>query len=421
MDTKKFARRGMIIFLVVVALCMFFARTLQNLTTPKVRFNEATTGKLAKFYSLEAEVFFPESEAVYLDAARAYPIVINRVLVQKDAGVKEGDVLFKASVGEYDDKMNTLRESGQAKKVELAALDATNRKNPTETERNRRYQVLLSAMQTLSDKRVAMIAQGLGEASWQDEQKAYEEARDAFYETYLYSTLAVTDEVFDYIQKRDALITEINALEDKMIALKKVALAVGEIKAARDGVITAMDIKEGDTYAGAAPLYSMSAKDKPPVLRALSQTRFAEDTKATVKGDWDEQYTVVKAAGTNADGEKYVDFELNQAILDARGGLAAVIKAGKLKVTISNRASSTTTLINASCLRESDGQAYVYAAQYVDGGLLGGYYKVKKVSVTVVDRGDKQVSVTEDLSAYRLIDREDRTLKEDMRVMEQST
>ena len=204
------------------------------------------------------------------------------------------------------------------------------------------------------------------------------------------------------------------------MALQKAALSAQKIAAPRDGVITALEIKEGDTYSGVAPLYSLSAAEKPPVLRAYTTQRFALETRGTVKGEWDEQATTVISVGTDGEGQKYVDFDLTAAIQDSHGGLSALIKEGAVKITITSRALTSSTLIEASCLREEDGGAYVYVAQYVDGGLLSGYYTVKKVPVTVIDRGENQVSVSDDLSAYRLIDREDRTLKEGMRVMEQT-
>ena len=37
MKLKRFALRGLIVLFVAVALCMFFARTVQTITTPKVQ------------------------------------------------------------------------------------------------------------------------------------------------------------------------------------------------------------------------------------------------------------------------------------------------------------------------------------------------------------------------------------------------
>lgn len=421
MNVKKAAARGMAIFLCVVAACMFFARTLQSLTTPKVRLTQSTTGKLSKSWSLEASVYFSKQEDVYETAAQEYPLTIRRVFVEQNASVSAGDLIMTAVVTNKSDKMEEYRSSYRSKAEELATLDVANRRNPTDTERNRRYTALIEAMQALSDKRVAARAQGLESDAWAEEEKAYEAARDAFYDTYLYSSLAVTDEVFAYVEKRNALVAEMEELEEKMTALEKAASSVKEIRARRDGVITAVSLKSGDSYTGDVPLYSMADAETAPTLRAYTDERFSVDTKATVKGDWDEQQTVVTNTGTDSEGKKYVDFQLTDKIISAYNGLSGLIKQGSVKVNISSRASISATLINASCLRESDGQAYVYAAEYVDGGLLGGYYQVKKVTVTVLDRSDKQVSVAENLSSYRLIDREDRSIQENSRVMEQSS
>ena len=45
MKLKKFALRGLIILAVAVALCMFFARTVQTITTPKVQLVTASNGR----------------------------------------------------------------------------------------------------------------------------------------------------------------------------------------------------------------------------------------------------------------------------------------------------------------------------------------------------------------------------------------
>ena len=421
MNVKKAAARGMVIFLCVVALCMFFGRTLQSLTTPKVRFTQSTTGKLSKSWSLEASVHFSKEEDVYETVAQEYPLTIRRVYAEENASVAAGDLIMTAVVTGKSEKMEEYRASYKAKAEELTSLDVENRRNPTETERNKRYTALIDAMQVLSDKRVACRAQGLESDAWAAEEQAYEEAKEAFYDTYLYSSLAVTDEVFSYVEKRSTLVTEMEELEEKMTALEQASTGVKEIRAKRDGVITSISLKSGDSYTGDTPLYSMADADTAPTLRAYTDERFAVDTKATVKGDWDEQQTVVTQTGKDSDGKKYVDFELNDKILNAYDGLSGLIKQGSVKISISSRASVSATLINASALRESDGETYVYVAEYVDGGLLGGYYQVKKVTVTVLDKSDKQVSVAESLGSYQLIDREDRSIQENSRVMEQSS
>ena len=326
MNVKKAAARGMVIFLCVVALCMFFGRTLQSLTTPKVRFTQSTTGKLSKSWSLEASVHFSKEEDVYETVAQEYPLTIRRVYAEENASVAAGDLIMTAVVTGKSEKMEEYRASYKAKAEELTSLDVENRRNPTETERNKRYTALIDAMQALSDKRVACRAQGLESDAWAAEEQAYEEAKEAFYDTYLYSSLAVTDEVFSYVEKRSTLVTEMEELEEKMTALEQASTGVKEIRAKRDGVITSISLKSGDSYTGDTPLYSMADADTAPTLRAYTDERFAVDTKATVKGDWEEQQTVVTQTGKDSDGKKYVDFELNDKILNAYDGLSSLIK-----------------------------------------------------------------------------------------------
>lgn len=45
MKLKRFAMKGLIVLAVVVALCMFFARTVQTITTPKVQIVTGSTGR----------------------------------------------------------------------------------------------------------------------------------------------------------------------------------------------------------------------------------------------------------------------------------------------------------------------------------------------------------------------------------------
>lgn len=46
MKLKRFALKGLIVLAVVVALCMFFARTVQTITTPKVPAGNGYDGKV---------------------------------------------------------------------------------------------------------------------------------------------------------------------------------------------------------------------------------------------------------------------------------------------------------------------------------------------------------------------------------------
>ena len=50
MKLRKFALRGLITVAVCVALCMFFSRTIESITTPKVKLVKASRGmEMEKF------------------------------------------------------------------------------------------------------------------------------------------------------------------------------------------------------------------------------------------------------------------------------------------------------------------------------------------------------------------------------------
>ena len=90
MKLKRFALRGLIILAVVVALCMFFARTVQTITTPKVRLLSPTKGRLEQEIKLTAQVYFPETEEVLLEEAKKSAVTVAKVYVKPGHYVQEG-------------------------------------------------------------------------------------------------------------------------------------------------------------------------------------------------------------------------------------------------------------------------------------------------------------------------------------------
>lgn len=81
MKLKRFALKGLIVLAVVVALCMFFARTVQTITTPKVQLVTGTTGKFEQAMKFTAQVEFPEKEDVTLKDAVKSSITVDKVYV----------------------------------------------------------------------------------------------------------------------------------------------------------------------------------------------------------------------------------------------------------------------------------------------------------------------------------------------------
>ena len=59
MSKKKRALKALVWLGVIVAACMYFSRTIQTITTPKVKLVQATTGRIEQKISVDAKPYFP--------------------------------------------------------------------------------------------------------------------------------------------------------------------------------------------------------------------------------------------------------------------------------------------------------------------------------------------------------------------------
>ena len=124
---KRFAIRGLIVLAVVVALCMFFSGTIRTITTPKVKLYSPKQGKLEQTVELTAKTVFPESKPVTLPGAKDLTLNIASVKVGAGYEVEEGDLLFTASIADYDKNVQTLRDSYNQTNRELMELEQKNK------------------------------------------------------------------------------------------------------------------------------------------------------------------------------------------------------------------------------------------------------------------------------------------------------
>ena len=126
MKLKKYAIRGLIIFAVVVALCMFFSGTIRTITTAKVKLLTPRQGKFSEQVELTGKVVFPAAEPVKLENAQGVSLTVTSVKVQPGSEVEEGDVLFTAEIADYEKNMDTLRQSYNEAAGQLADLERKN-------------------------------------------------------------------------------------------------------------------------------------------------------------------------------------------------------------------------------------------------------------------------------------------------------
>ena len=256
-------------------------------------------------------------------------------------------------------------------------------------------------------------------------QAAYEEARAAYFAVLDNKKLKVSDDVFQYITKRNGLMEEIEDLNQKMVTLTVLETSLKAVVAPRDGYIIELKVAEGDTYDGTKVAYVMNKEDCVPVLRApldSNSTRtIADGTRAEISSDnYGSERTSVEKTTIASDGTKYLQMPMPETYLSSDStAIRRFMQDGGVDVKITYRAKSATTLLAPSCVR-SDGESnYVYVVEYSGGGFLSeNTMKVKKTSVTVIERSDSTVSIQEDLSYRSIADREDRALEDGATVME---
>lgn len=446
MNLKRFALKGLALLAAAVALCMFFANTVQSITTPKVRLAKPQKGKMEQTISLKAKAHFPGSQPCALTEAIGHNLLVNRVYVRPGYPVKKGDLLFSGVLPDYEEAMEKLRVEYDKKAAELAKKDVENRKRKKESTRTSRYQAMMNARAQLSAAKVRAQALAINRGvdltseleHWTyaaaadeallravraalDAKAVYDEAEAAFFETYKRSSLSISSELYNYILERNALIDEMDGLEAQMAALEAAKEKLENVVAERDGTIVSVSVKEGETYDGKKAAYEMDDPERPPVLRAyLENVKKAIEagSRAVVKGEYDEVNTTVSETGVDEEGNRYVDLALTDELLEARGGLYALIGQGELDASLSFRASQSSTLIPASALRSENGEDFVFLVEQRGGGLTGTHMELRKRTVTVLDKSDKTASIAEDLTGLSIADREDRSIEDGARVME---
>ena len=453
MKLKRFALRGLIILAVVVALCMFFARTVQTITTPKVRMYTPTKGRLEQSYKLTAEVYFPETEEVTVAEAKKTAVTVSKVYVKAGSYVSKGDTIFTTTVGSYEEDLQKLQDSYDSKATELLELDITNRKLSKESRQNELYAEMVEKQSDLSKRtyearKLAMqngITLGSDVTTWKKQLAAvkdvpqevtdavnkaiaakstYDEASTAFYATYEDKKLKVSSDTFDYIKKRNALQDEMDDLSDQMIELDSRVSALATITAPHDGWIVSVDVAAGDSYDGAKAAYTMTAEDSTPLLKAsltgVDRT-ISNGTKVTL-GDSDSgtEKTTVQATRTETNGSKYLLIDLPESMQEpGNSAIRQALNNGSVQATITYRAKESTTLLPASAVRSDGSSYYVFVVQDSNGGFLtSNSKKAVKTSVTVIEKNDKQYAVQEDFSYQTIAYQEDRALSDGMAVME---
>ena len=144
MNTKKKALKWLLILVCVLLVCMFFARTLQTITTAKVQKINATRGKLEDRIAVKGEIRFSQGEPFTIEDARSLNIIVDKVMARPGYLIKPGDTLFTAYAPDFDSELGKIRTDYEKKVRELTVEVSGHLRLAQESDHNRAYNLVLS-------------------------------------------------------------------------------------------------------------------------------------------------------------------------------------------------------------------------------------------------------------------------------------
>ncbi len=452
MKLKNFALKGLIILFVVVFLCMFFAKTVQNITTPKIQTVEGTSGRFEQKLTYKATIHFPETTEFAVEEAAKSAITVDKVYVKEGHWVNAGETIFTAKLTSFDDDMKKLQDEYDVKARELIDLDIPNRRLSKQSAQNDLYDAMLDAQDDLSvamfdARNMALKSATLlpaDVANWEKSmnaakdmdadtkkaiqkalaaKKTFDDARTDFFNSYENKKIKISAETFKYINDRNLIIKAMDELSEKMSTLDQRYAILSRVTAKQSGYIVSLGVTAGEPYDGIKTAYTMNKEGTEPVLRAniTDQTRTIENgTRVEVPvNDWSSERTSVLETTITGDGTKYLLIALPDSMKgDASSSVRTILADGGVDVNITYRAKQATTLLPASAVRAEGDTYYVYLVEQAYGGFLSSNaMTVKKQTVTVLEKSDKYYSVSDSLEWKRIADREDRPLTDGCTVM----
>lgn len=388
-----------------------------------------------------------------LKAADSFDITVQRVYVRIGSEVRQGDVVFSASIVGYEEKMEALQKEYDEKAAQLAELERKNAQRVRVTTRTGLYQQMIEARAALHectiDMRVLLMIEGISLTPQPDEgeqidwiqeavnqnasaelieivrqvielQNTAAEAETVFFESGKDYSLTVTDETWNYISERDKLLDEMEQIDRQIIDLKLLERQMSAVEAPRDGYISAISIKGGESYPVSAAAYAMNAEGSMPVLRAdISDTQMdiVPGAAAVIQRGSQDINTEVGTIGFDEKGNQYADIILPEECF-ASGGIYR-LTLSDTQVVISVRLDQSTTLIPSGAVRSvGSGNEYVYRVDYRKSTFGGEDMYVTRVPVTILGLSDQLIAVAENLYGVELAIQEDKAIQDGEEVME---
>lgn len=442
MKLRKFALRGLIGVAICVALCMFFSGTIESITTPKVKLVKASRGKLTENVELSGRVSYPETRNVRMPLPAGQTLTILKVNVRPGYPVKAGDVVIEADITGYDAAMEAAQDAYESA---LDALMNLKRKYGNMTLRQSEqsyadaYAALRSQIKAASraetEMNLILRAEGLSYIEEGYPENAGMEvciAMDAYRTAHaameaaqaefdVYTRRGIDENVWTYITEAQTVQEKLDDCTTQIMELEERRRAAAAICAEHDGYIAQIPVQQGAIYDGSTALYTITAPDSAPVLRAdLSniEQNITEGMKVEFptsnRGDLK---TKVCAIAYDETGNKYADIEITEDMISAKGSLFTMGQGNNV-LNISFKASESSCLLPSAAVRGSGDDRYIYTVHESSSGFGKIKKSVTKMKVTVIAEANGTVSIQEDVSYYSIAYMEDRPLSDGSAVME---
>ncbi len=473
MTFKQKALKGIVILAVVLLVSMFFSKTIQTITTPKIQKISSTRGKLEEKIPVTAKLDFSKGDPVVIKEAQGLGATVSKVTAKTGYSVKKGDLLAEFIPTDFESKIKPLEDEYMKAARETTERIAKSIRIKQNSEHNDAYNKMIHTADDYYFERInaIMLASQLGYElnpdieTWgvrpvdEEEKKKqsneepqetpkpveypdekeypglkaqmkktyeaflkYDAAKQFYRDIYQGKTniKRVGDGTFEYIKERDGLIEKREKAEKSILELEEKKAKMQAVYAPHDGFLTDFSLKVGDTYDGIKPLYHISREGEIPVLSCdISNIKktIKKGMKVSVEGI--KKDLSISDIRLSADNKKTAYIDLKEKDISSLGGLSNIIDK-EIKAHIIYKADNTSTLIPASALRtDSDGSNYVFVVNRSWGGMLSNSSEtVKKFPVKVIEKSDKMVSLEDDLSYQEIADNEDRTIKDGQQVME---
>ncbi len=465
---KRKTLKWLVIFASVLLISMFFSRTVQTITTPKVQKIKASRGKLEEKIQVTPTLSFPEGLEVLVSDAKKLNLQFTEVTASQGYYVKAGDLLAKADIPSLKEEKDKILVDYDKAIREMGEHTASHVRLSQGSPHNEVYEAYFTALEKYYHKRLEAEAQALlagytlptDMATWgrttlptptpvprqnqatptplplakdipegmkaimQETYEYWERAELAFRELKLVyigggPVRRVGDNTFEYIKKLDNLKRAVRVQADALVALDRQAAGLTEFRAPHNGYLISFAIKRGDSFDGSKPLYTISKEGELPYLKAdITEIQKTIEKGTKVEADNVSGMTVSDVR-LEENNRKFAYIHLTDDLISQMGGISKLMN-NPPTLTLVYKSAKTTTLVPASAVRtDSDGSSFVYAIQQSWGGMLGSSrFTLTKQKVTVLEKSNTLVAVAEDINWLDIADKEDRTIQDGQAVME---